>query len=453
MILEPNTRVARVPMTLGRLVYDQRRQLNICPVLKSEYLRHNTDDPPYPRTHPLLLRETAPSGQPVLSSEIPVRDGVFLFGRGNEIAQDVPKVKGRIVGFGPRLPNIGCFKGLSSRLGPDTLGLAHIGGPESIRVTLTNLGSPHVAWSAQSLLRNPVAAHRPSILARGTSDAGASSSRSSFRRPHGRGFATSRCRPGGTYLNVRTHGASLGVMPTPTEAADAILEQLATEAVSLDAAVTKHDAAATSAITRTMNSLVSILETCWPQARLTTELGNLKRHIQFPEKFAPRAEWDRITRDPKDCQNDIAGLKKQLNAASQWVPPTLEAEVLALPHGTERDLTLEAVACLQAGANRAAIVLAGLAMESRARRIYEQATGTDSKDLSFYEVVDQLDDLEKANKITRSAVPVVDIVRLYRNFAAHPGKFVEADFVAPQIVAITTGLLKSDVTETHGATR
>jgi hypothetical protein len=231
-------------------------------------------------------------------------------------------------------------------------------------------------------------------------------------------------------------------MPTPSDAAHAVLTQIATEAKNLDAAVTRHDAAATAAITRTMNSLVSILETCWPQSRLSAELGNLKRHIQFPEKYAPRGEWGRIAADPKDCQNDIAGLTKQLASEPQWIPPTLEADVLALPPGGERDLALEAVVCLQAGANRGAIVLAGLASETMARRIYQDTTHSDPKNLTFYDVIDRLDDLEKANKIQTAELPVINLVRLYRNLAAHPAEFAEADFVAPSIVALAAGLLK-----------
>jgi hypothetical protein len=231
-------------------------------------------------------------------------------------------------------------------------------------------------------------------------------------------------------------------MPTQREAADAVLTQLATEAQNLDVAVTGRDAAATAAITRTMNSLVSILETCWPQSRLAAELGNLKRHIQFPEKYAPRGEWDRIARDPKDCQNDIAGLKKQLTSEPQWIPPTLEAEILALPAGAERDLALEGVVCLQAGANRGAIVLAGLAMEARVRLIFQRLTGADPKKLTFYEVIDELDDLAKASKVSAGELPVIDLVRLYRNLAGHPSDFKDADFIAPQIVALAAGLLR-----------
>jgi hypothetical protein len=237
-------------------------------------------------------------------------------------------------------------------------------------------------------------------------------------------------------------------MPTPRDAADAVLGQLLTEAQSLDAAVSRHDVAASAAITRTMNSLVSILEMCWPQSRLLADLGNLKRHISFPEKYAPRGEWERIGSDPKDCLKDIAGLKKQLTAEPQWVPPTLEADALALAPGAERELALEAVVCLQAGANRGAIVLAGLAMETRAREIYLRSTGTDSKGLTFYEVIDELDDLEKAKKVGSAELRVIDLVRLYRNLAAHPNDFAEADFIAPGIVAIAVGLLKG-----HSKTR
>jgi hypothetical protein len=231
-------------------------------------------------------------------------------------------------------------------------------------------------------------------------------------------------------------------MPTPSDAIDAVLSQLTNEALCLDVAVSAKDAYATAAITRVMNSLVSILETCWPQSRLAAELGNLKRHMSFPEKYAPRGEWARIEHDPKDCLSDIAGLRKQLASVPQWIPPTIEADALSLPPGSERELALEAVVCLQAGANRGAIVLAGLAMETRARSIYQHATGTDPMSLTFYDVIDELDKLTKASKIGAVELPAIDIVRLYRNLAAHPNKFVEADFVAPQIVGIAIGLLK-----------
>lgn len=232
------------------------------------------------------------------------------------------------------------------------------------------------------------------------------------------------------------------VMPTPRDAADALLSQLATEALALDAAISAQDAHATAAITRMMNSLVSILETCWPQSRLAAELGNLKRHISFPAKYAPLGEWARIEHDPKDCQSDIAGLRKQLASVPQWIPPTIEGEVLSLAPGSERELALEAVVCLQAGANRGAIVLAGLAMETRARSIYQHATGTDPMPLTFYDVIDALDKLAKASKIGAAELPAIDIVRLYRNLAAHPNEFAEADYVAPQIVALAIGLIK-----------
>lgn len=99
----------------------------------------------------------------------------------------------------------------------------------------------------------------------------------------------------------------------PGSAADRILNTLRTLAGQLQTSVLNQDSNSVKATCAQMGALVEILEALSiPEA--APELSNLKRHIRFPERYAPAGEWGRIGSDPTDCIRDIGEIEARVAA-------------------------------------------------------------------------------------------------------------------------------------------
>jgi len=100
-----------------------------------------------------------------------------------------------------------------------------------------------------------------------------------------------------------------------------------------------------------------------------------------------------------------------------------------------REYLMESRKCLLADANRAAVVMAAVALEDIIRKKYEKKWGS-SKNKSFYEVIDEL---FERGALRKEEKPLLDLCRIYRNFCAHPSDIIE---VSPQLAE---GILKTVV--------
>jgi hypothetical protein len=233
-----------------------------------------------------------------------------------------------------------------------------------------------------------------------------------------------------------------------SEVSTAVIERLRGLAGRLEVSAQKQDTNEVVALASQMDSYVQLLELSWPTSDPGDELGNLKRHIRFSGRYAAQGKWAEMRSDPTDCLTDLAGLSTRLALVAGRIRPGLRARVEGLPDGPERDFASEALASLGAGASRAAITCAGAAMETRARKLYETVVGQPPGRLTFYEVIDELEARQATGGIGQIDVPVLSILRVYRNLTAHPTDFPNPDSVAPALVELACETLLGQRTAT-----
>lgn len=226
-----------------------------------------------------------------------------------------------------------------------------------------------------------------------------------------------------------------------SEVASVIIDRLRTLAGQLVAAAAKQDTNEVVTIASQMESYAQLLELSWPTPEPGDDLGNLQRHIRFSSRYGAQGKWAEMTGDPTDCLTDLAGLSSRLALVAGRIRPGLRTRVEGLPEGPDRDYALEALASLGAGACRAAITAAGAGMETRARSIYASVVGQPSSGLTFYKVIEELEAGEKNGAIRQIDLPVLGILRVYRNLTAHPTDFPNPDSVAPALVELSCEVL------------
>lgn len=226
-----------------------------------------------------------------------------------------------------------------------------------------------------------------------------------------------------------------------SEVASAIIDRLRSLAGQLVAAAAKQDTNEVVEIASQMASYAQLLELSWPTPEPGDDLEALQRHIRFSTRYGAQGKWTDMSTDPRDCLTDLAGLSSRLALVSGRIRPGLRARVEGLPGGSDRDYALEALASLAAGANRAAITVAGAAMETRARSIYASVVGQPSSGLTFYEVIGELETREAKGAIRKVDLPVMGTLRNYRNLTAHPTDFANPESVAPALVELACEIL------------
>lgn len=237
-------------------------------------------------------------------------------------------------------------------------------------------------------------------------------------------------------------------MAEQSEVVSAIIDRLRTLAGQLVAAAARQDATSVVSVASQMYSYAEILELSWPTPDPGDHLGRLKRHIDFSRRRAAEGKWADMVRDPTDCLADLAALSSRLAIVASRIRAGLRARVEGLPEGPERDYALEALVSLGAGANRAAITSAGASMEGRARKLYASLVGRPSRGISFYVVIDELEERSKGGAIRQMDLPVLGILRVYRNLTAHPEDFPNPDAVAPALVELACEILLGQPTAT-----
>jgi len=235
------------------------------------------------------------------------------------------------------------------------------------------------------------------------------------------------------------------------EVTRAILERLQSLSTQLSLSVAKKDEAMTKSTSDQMKSFLGVLELSWPAPELPRNFGDLRRHLEFVDYYTLRKNWEWVESNSTDCPKDLAALNAHLVPLEGRSRPRLRAEVDALPPSPARPLALEAIAALEAGAYRAAIVAAGASLESLARRTYEAATKRKSKGLDFNEVIKELEGLPVGG-LGKEELAIVDLLRLYRNLTAHPSEFQNPEGFAPPLVELACNMLRQRSDAGRGTT-
>jgi hypothetical protein len=125
---------------------------------------------------------------------------------------------------------------------------------------------------------------------------------------------------------------------------------------------------------------------------------------------------------------------------SQKVKLKLKNEVNA----NTKDYLLEAENSLNAGAPKAAIVMAGAALEKRLRKIHDAKVGR-SAGIKLWKV---MENLENTNAFKNEGEKtVLQLCKLFRNFCAHPSTAVVNDDSARMIVKSVESFVNSEITE------
>lgn len=139
--------------------------------------------------------------------------------------------------------------------------------------------------------------------------------------------------------------------------------------------------------------------------------------------------------DLKNVEEEILRLEKVLMGGISGIEDNLEF----IKDSPTKSYIEESYQCLQAGAFRASIVMAGCALESMVRTIYQQTKGSDSSKLPFSKVIEILAE-DHHLKADQSAI--VNVCRSFRNLTGHPSDFRATKEEASSLISLTIEQLK-----------
>lgn len=166
----------------------------------------------------------------------------------------------------------------------------------------------------------------------------------------------------------------------------------------------------------------------------------LQRHARFVELYLDRQNERYVRSNLASLHNDAAHLRAELAPSMATPIGDLGINVEQLPEGPPKCSLKEAIKNYLAGAFGSAIVSAVNALEGYLRSLRQQRLNINA---GRGKLVDVLDDLEKGSVLTKAEAPLAQLVRLYRNYAAHPSGFVAAAEDARMVIQFVFRKLKS----------
>ncbi len=220
----------------------------------------------------------------------------------------------------------------------------------------------------------------------------------------------------------------------------AVADRLRNLAQVVSLRIAERNLEETKCLVDQMDFLAALLKLSWPLPEIPPPVGKLVQHIDFLERFALKTNWEMMKSNADDFPRDLEGIGASLRAEQPAIPPALGAGIAALPEGISKSFLLESVASLEAGAYKAAIVMAGASLEHYVRETYESATGKRSKNLDFIEVIKELEGLPPG-RVHAQHLAMANALRIYRNLTAHPSEFDDAKAYAPGLVQLACATL------------
>jgi len=191
-----------------------------------------------------------------------------------------------------------------------------------------------------------------------------------------------------------------------------------------------------------LKSWIRALKEAWPDETDKKSLVKLEQTGVFLERYAEQKNARMVTSNATSLKASYMKVREEvLRMARLYSYSDLFGNLEDIPECPSRDYLDEACRSISVGSPRAAIVMAGCAMESEIRRIFESSSGKSSKKMHFASVVENL---ETKGSLTPNQEAIISICRTYRNLTAHPSEFKTSEQEARSIIQLAFEQLKKE---------
>jgi hypothetical protein len=169
------------------------------------------------------------------------------------------------------------------------------------------------------------------------------------------------------------------------------------------------------ALTRTANDLLP-MENKKPKSAFR----QLQAHVRFVGVYLGKGDLPFIRSNCASLRTDLIRLRAELaSGLASAESPTL-VNIEKLPGSPEKTSLRAALRNFEAGTYASAIVSAVNCLEGYLRGLRQRSLKIPAGEGRLIDVLDQL---QTGGVLTRSEAPLMQVLRLYRNAAAHPSEF------------------------------
>jgi hypothetical protein len=146
----------------------------------------------------------------------------------------------------------------------------------------------------------------------------------------------------------------------------------------------------------------------------------LQEHLQFVIVYLGKHDIGMARRNARSIPAVLIGLRVAVAKAHGPDVKGMVGSEVELPYGPHKKLFTDAIRAYQVELFRASIASAVCSMEYVLRQLYETSTAKSSKGLDFYNIIIEL---EKMENVQKTEAPLLQILRLFRNYSSHPSDF------------------------------
>jgi len=183
-----------------------------------------------------------------------------------------------------------------------------------------------------------------------------------------------------------------------------------------------------------LKSWIRALKEAWPDDADNSSLVRLEQAGIFLERYAEQKNARMVKSNAASLKaNHMKVREEVLRKGRSCGYSDLLGSLTEIEDGPSRNYIEEACRSGSVGASRAAIVMAGCALEAEVRRIFESSFGKPSGKMQFASVIESLD---KKGNLTPNQEAIVSICRTFRNLMAHPSDFQTSEKEAKSIIQL-----------------
>ncbi len=166
----------------------------------------------------------------------------------------------------------------------------------------------------------------------------------------------------------------------------------------------------------------------------------VQKHARFVELYLDRGDLAYVRSNTAALGRDMVRLRAELAPALGAAVMDLAIIVEELPAGPAKLSLREAISNYRAGTYGSSIVSAVNALDGFLRDLRRERLGVDNHK---GRLVDVIEDLERGKVLTSTESPLAQIVRLYRNYSAHPSGFAPTAADARMVIQFVFAKLRS----------
>jgi hypothetical protein len=221
-----------------------------------------------------------------------------------------------------------------------------------------------------------------------------------------------------------------------------LLDQLDSSIADLSAALEPDRADPSRHNVDTMVSAVRAVNDILPPDRKKPNgaFRQLQKHARFVQLYFTRNNSAYVRSNTSALAADMVRLRADLAPDLRGTVVDLPLNVEELPAGPAKDSLREALANYGAGTFSSAIVSAVNALEGYLRNLRSEKLKVDPQKGRLADVID---DLGNGAVLTKTEAPLAHVVRLYRNYSAHPSEFAPTIDDARMVIQFVFAKLKA----------